>query len=239
MLFTVLRYEFKQTIFPAISLYLVIFAFAVIARLGWFSLTDMPLFYLVFFGAVVILMYRFWQTMYGPEAYIMFSLPLSASGHIAAQLANILIYSLSTTAVIGSALILQGEALGHMLLSLSPVISLALFAEVTFSMFLLSVQVAMVLVLANLPFCQGNRKVWIFLWTIALFGAVSILSGTTAAFIDEYIVISEESGIFISNTYTTPASISFSLNTMLWLLMISPTLISLMSRLTRKYMLLS
>lgn len=238
MLRKTLRYEFRQTVVPMTGLYLSAIAFAAIARAGLFSLTDMPLFYLTFFGATVLLLYRFWQTMFGQEAALMFSLPLSSSGHIASQLLNMLIYSLLTTTFLAGALILQGEALGALLLTLPPAVSVVLFAEVVFSMVLLCVQLSMVLVLANLPFCRENRRLWVLLWILIVFGVTSMLSGATASLIDQYIVISAEGTFALSNTYTNPSSISFSLNTTLWLVLIAPVFVWLMSRLTRRYLMI-
>jgi len=238
MLRKTLRYEFRQAVVPMAGLYLAAIAFAAIARLGLFSLTDMPLFYLTFFGATVLLLYRFWQTMFGIEATLMFSLPVSSAGHIASQLLNMFIYSLLTTAFLGGTLILQGEALGTLLLTFPPAISVILFGEVVFSMFFLCVQLSMVLVLANLPFCRENRKLWVLLWIFVVFGITSILSGITASFIDQYIVISSEGDFALSNTYMNPSSISFSLNTTLWLVLISPIFIWLMSRLTHRYLMI-
>lgn len=105
-------------------------------------------------------------------------------------------------------------------------------------MFFLCVQLSMVLTLANLPFCRENRKLWVLLWILVAFGIASMLSGITASFIDQYIVISSEGAFTLSNTYMNPSSISFSLNTTLWLVLISPIFIWLMSRLTHRYLMI-
>lgn len=123
-----------------------------------------------------------------------------------------------------------------LLAELSLFSAVILFIEIAVSMFYLVLQLETALTLSNLPFSRINRKLWIVSWTIILFGATSVLSAITANFIDQYIIISQAGGISIGKSVTTPLSFSFSLNTTLWMLAISPLCIWLINHITENYL---
>lgn len=239
MIARALKYEIKQSVKPFSLLSGIVLAFALVARTGFFSLTDMPLFYVAFFGAVGVIVYRFNRTMFGREAVFMFSVALSAAKQVMLRLVAALILSLCSTAVIGAALIIQGEEMAKLLMSLSPGIGCVLFCEVVLSMFLLSVLLAAILTLSNLPFCRNERTMWMVVWAIVVFGAISLLSILTETFADFYLIVQLGGGVFIADTPAVPSSFAFSLNVLLWQAIVVPILIFLMSRLTKNYLVLT
>jgi len=234
-----LKYELKQSVKPFALLGGIVLTFALSARIGFFSLTDMPLFYVAFFGAVGVIVWRFNRTMFGQEAVFMFSVAISAWAQILMRLLAVLILSICSTAVIGAALIAQGEDMAKLLMSLSPGIGCVLFVESALSMFLLSIILGAILTFSNLPFCRNERTMWMVLWALAVFGAIAVLSALTEGFADIYLIIQLGGGVFIADTHAVPASFAFSLNTLLWQAIVAPVLIFLMYRLTKKYQLLT
>ena len=234
-----LKYELKQSIRPFALLSGIALAFALSARTGFFSLTDMPLFYVAFFGTVGMIVYRFYRTMFGQESVFMFSVAISASAQIMLRLLAGLILSICSTVVIGIALIIQGEEMGELLMSLSSGIGCVLFVEAALSAFLLSVILGAILTLSNLPLCRNERTMWMVLWAIVIFGAIVMLSTLTEEFIDIYLIIQLSGGVFIAHTHAVPSSFAFSINMLMWQVIVTPVLIVLMYRLTKKYQILT
>ncbi len=239
MLRNVLKYELKRSFIPFAALYGIAIVFSLIARIKLFSLTDMPLFYLVFFGATAILLFRFWTTMFGQEATFLFSVPLKAKTQVGMRLLSAFILSAISTFVIAIAILIQGESMATLLTELSLFSAVILFIEIAISIFYLVLQLETVLALSNLPFSRVNRKLWIVIWAVILFGVTSVLSSLTVNFIDQYIVISQAGGISLSTSSTTPLSFSFSLNATLWMVIISPYCVWLINYITKKYLLIT
>lgn len=236
MIRNVLKYEIKRASLPFMALYGIVFAFAIMARMKIFSLTDMPLFYIAFFGATTILLFRYWNTMFGQEATFLFSIPLKAGTQVGIRLSLAAFFSAITALIIALAILLQGEAMGILIAELTFVTALIIFIEISISMFYLIIQLEAALTLANLPFCRNKRKLWVLIWVVIIFGATSILTSITSNFIKQYIVISEAGKIFLDTTNITPLSFSFSLNTAMWMIIILPFLVWLIIYVTKHYL---
>ena len=232
----VVKYELKRSFIPFATLYAIAIVFSLIARMKWFTLTDMPLFYLVFFGATAILLFRFWSTMYGQEATFVFSIPLSAKKQVGMRLFCAFLFSIITTFIIAVAILIQGEAMAILLSELHLMSAVLLFVEISVSLFYLVLQLETVLTLSNLPFCREKRKLWIVIWVVVFFGVTSALSAFTEPFLEQYIVIAQSGAISFSTTSAIPLSFAFSLNTTLWMIIISPVCIWLIGYITEKYL---
>ena len=233
----VLLYEGREAAGPMAALYAAGMLLAFAARAGWFSVTDMPLFYLLFVGAAVVLLGRIWRTMFGREASLLFSTPLRAGEHILLQVLLAAGYSVLTTAVIAAAVLCQGEAMSALLRALRPIVRLLLFTETSLSLFCLILHGMAVMALINLPAFRRYRALAAVLWIIALDGGMALLGALTARWVSGYVVISVTGGVAFSGTATEPNSFSVSINEAMWIALVSPLCVWLAARLTRKYLL--
>jgi len=239
MFFRVLRYDFYQTAKPMSAAYAAAFGFALLARLGIFSLTDMPLVYLLFFGSIGILIYRYRRTMFGVEATLLFSTTLRAHSHIFVRLFSFFLYSSITTVITATALMVQGESLGLMIASLPAFHAILLYFEVTFSLFFLTIQITAVLTLANMPHSRNKGGVGIILYACLYFGAIAILASLTEPLLPDFVVLSATEGLFISKSHIHASSIALSLNSLFWIAIAAPLSVGLMIKITHSRLLIT
>ena len=189
---------------------------AIFARIKLFSLTDMPLFYLMFFGSVGIMLYRYYCSMHGSEAAYLFTLDLSAKQQMMIRYISMLFWSVVTAWAIGFALMVQGEDMSQLLQSQSLSMTLLLASEITFSVFTLVILHSAALTLANIRPFSGRHILYFILFAAIGLGGISLLSRTTAKIIPFYLVATNSGKILISETSNTASSISFSFNTLMW-----------------------
>lgn len=239
MFLRVLRYDLQQIAKPMSAAYAAALGFALIARLGIFSLTDMPLVYLLFFGSIGILIYRYRRTMFGVEATLLFSTTLPAHAHIFERILAFFLFSCTTTLITATALIIQGESLGLMLTSLPVIHAVLLYFEVTFSLLFLTIQLTAILTLANLPSTRNKGGFSIVFFACVLFGGIALLSSLTEPLIKEYIILSATDGLFISDSYSHASSIALSLNSLLWIAVATPLSVTLMIKITHSKLLIA
>jgi len=237
MFLRVLRYDVWQTAKPMLAAYAAALGFALLARLDIFSLTDMPLVYLIFFGTIGILIYRYRRTMFGAEATLMFSTTLSACAHIYERVLSIFLFSALTIAVTAIALVIQGETMGVMLLSLSTYHAVLLYFEVAFSLLFLTIQIAAILTLANLPRFRSMGGISVILFACIVFGLIALLSSLTEPLIQSYLIVSSTDGLYISDSYVHQSSVALSFNSLLWIVLSAPLSIVLMIKITQKKLL--
>ncbi|MGI6183789.1 MAG: hypothetical protein ACOYIH_06745 [Candidatus Fimadaptatus sp.] len=228
----VLRYELRRAAAPMLCLYASAFAFALMARLGIFSLTDMPIVFLVIFGSTGICIYRFWRTMFGREATLLFSTVLSARDHVLAHVCAFFIAYLLTVLVIGCALIIQNEALGRLLLALPAAHLMALYAEMTISMLFTTIMLSAIIVLAYKPRCRAHSLLWTIAYGSAALALMAVLTSLTAPLISANVVLSE-GGMFISDTPIHESSIALSVNELIWAAISAPICIAIIWRSTK------
>lgn len=180
------------------------------ARLKFFSLTDMPLFYLMFFSSIGILLYRYYCTMHGKEAGILFSVDLSPVKQMLFRYAGFFVGSIVTTLMIGLAIIIQNEDAGMMLQNLPFMASTILTVEVTFSAFTLLVFISTALSISHIrPFSQ-KPILWFVIIISAIITVVSLCSKATETAMSNYWVVTESGELLWSEIHNAPSSISFS-----------------------------
>lgn len=222
------------TVWAAIST-----ALAIFARIKLFSLTDMPLFYLMFFGSAGIMLYRYYCSMHGSEAAYLFTLDLSAKQQMMIRYISMLFWSVITAWAIGFALIVQGEDLSQLLKSQSLFMTLLLAGEVTFSVFVLVVLHSAALTLAHIrPFSERHILYFILFSAIGL-GGISLLSRTTSKIIPFYFVATDSGEVLLSQIPGVPSSISFSINTLIWNIICSMACILSMPSIVRNRMIIT
>ena len=207
-----------------------------LARLRLFSLTDMPLFTLLFYGACCIMIYRFWRTMFGGEAIFCFGAPLSAGWQVAVRMLAFAALSVCAAALLAASILLQGEEMGRLLAALPAGQAAALFLLVTLSMLLFAVPCAFALTLGNLPVFRAHRLLFCALFVAAL-SALDPLTLRILAFLPDHEVIltgprsAEGLGVHLANFSVSTKKLVFEL-------IEAPVFIGLTAWLTRKYMLL-
>lgn len=239
MVWRMIRYECRRCL-PLYAVWAAIgAALAAAARLGLFSLTDMPLFYLLFFGSVGILLYRYHCTMHSSEAAFLFTLDLSPGKQMLARYGSSLLWSIFTALAIGGVLFIQGEALSGLLRQLSFPMGILLTAEVSLSVFTLVVFVSVPLTLSHMRPFSGHPVFWFLILGAALLGAVDLLSGLTECLIPAYLAAAEDGRLFVTSVPDTPASISFSVNMLLWDTVFAGVILLWMPRIVRRKLLLT
>ena len=199
MVFRVIRYELKRSL-PIYAVWAATaIMLAVIARLKVFSLSDMPLIYLMIFSSVGIMLYRYYQTMHGAEASFLFTINISSGKQLIVRYISLLIWSLFTVLLIGVVMLIQGEKMGLLIQSLSFTMKMLLLAEVTFSIFVLVIMICVPLTLSNIqPFSQRRILSFVILGAI-IFGGFSLLTKTTERFIPAYLIVTNTGNIFIDS----------------------------------------
>lgn len=233
-----LGYELRRSAVPFAALSLLTMGLVLLMRMQVFPSMDILLFYLIFFGAAGVSIYRFYHTMFGREAIFMHSLPLSASSQIVMRGCAMLVQSAFAVLLSALALILQGGTLGEMMTSRSFGGGAALFGVMTLSLWQFMLPICVILTLAHLPLCRGRRGVWMIVWAVIVFAVIGGLSDLTAGMIGGHIIIRREGGVMIAAFPTEAWSIGISLNGLLWNVLIPAPLIALMCALTRRYQLL-
>ena len=207
-----------------------------LARLKLFSITDMPLFALLFYGACGIMLYRFWRTMFGGEATFCFGAPMSAGCQIAARLLVFAALSVCGTALLAASILLQGEEMGRLLAALPAGQAATLFLWVALSALLLVVSYAFAFTLGNLPVFRAHRLLCCGLFAAAMLALNPLLLRVFAFLPDrEMIIAGSEPAEALGAHF---ANFSFSIRTLVIELLEAPVFIGLMAMLTRKYMLL-
>lgn len=207
-----IRYEMKRSL----PLYIVWAAIAVLlalpARLGIFSLTDMPLFYLMLFSSIGIMLYRYKCTIHGKEAAFLFTTDLSPRKHILVRYCSALILSIITALMIGLVLIIQGEKLGAMLRNLSFPMVAMLTAEIAISAFSLFIEISAALTLSNIrPFSKRPIACFVIFEAIMII-LYSLLPRITQTLIPTHFIVTSEGELLISAMNTMPANTPFALN---------------------------
>jgi|GEM_PF-5482239 len=234
-----LCYELGRSAHPFAAGTLVAAALALSARLKWFSLTDMPLFYLMFGAAAALMMLRFWRTNAGAEAEMLYAVPLSPAGQMAFRAAAVFVLSAASALVMLAALLLQGEAMGTLILSLSPGAALLLYLMIVWSMLSLTIRAAFAMLLSGLPPFRTRRLLWVFIWAAVVFVGGALLPHLTAGLLPQHIVLPLSGEILWSAQNNLPASFAFSLNELAWDAALLPVMLLLTVRLTRRYLLLA
>lgn len=209
-------YEIKRSL-PLFLVWAIIsLALAALARLHVFSLTDMPLFYLMLFSSASIMLFRYYRTMHGKEADLLFTVDLSSWEQMLLRYVNFIIWSIITALVIGIVLSIQGEDLSRMLQALSIPGKMLLAAEVTFSLLALIVMISTSLTLSRIyPFSEHRIAAFITFLLVA-FGIIRLLSTVVGGVASSYLVVTDTGKILRSGVPNMPSSISFSFNTLIW-----------------------
>lgn len=191
-------------------------ALAVLARLRVFSLTDMPLFYLMLFSSVSIMLYRYYCSMHGKEAGFLFTVDLSSGKQLLLRYVHFAIWSVITALVIGMALSVQGEDMSNILQTLSITGKMLLAAEVAFSALTLTILISTALTLSYVhPFSEHRIAAFVIFLLIA-FGLIRLLSKLTGGVVSSYLVVTDTGKVLRSDISDMPSSISFSFNTLIW-----------------------
>lgn len=216
MLGCIFKYEVKRSL----PLYIVWAVIAVIlamaARLKFFSLADMPLFYLMFFSSIGILLYRYYCTMHGKEAELLFSVDLSPAKQMLLRYAGFFAGSIVTTLMIGLTIKIQNEDLGKMLQNLPFMVSVLLTVEVTFSAFTLLIFISTALSISHIRPFSEKQILWFVIIISTIIAAVGLCSKVTETFMSSYWVVTESGELLRSEINNTPSSISFSSNTLIF-----------------------
>ncbi len=239
MLKRAIAHELSRSVRPACLWGLCGLALAVCARLHWFSLTDMPLFYLLFVSAAGYQLYRFWRISYGPEAEFTFAIPLSPAGQTGLRLLSMLAASAIAALAILLCLALQGEHVSALMRGQSLFAMLTLWFMLCWSMYLFCVQGAFCLVLAFQPIF---RRLWP-LAALAFFAAGSLLFRFSTDLMANALPAQlslTAAGLTLSSASAQGPdySFAFSLSGLLVNAITLPLAACLMTRLTRKYLLL-
>ncbi len=232
-----LAYELRRSTVPFIMLSLLTMGMVFLMRMQVFPSSDILLFYLIFFGAAGVSAYRFYHTMFGREAVFMYSLPLSASAQIMMRVCTMLVQSAFSVLLSAAALMLQGEALGRMLLNVSFDKSMALLLITVFSLWQFMLTICIILTLAHLPLCRNRRGVWLVIWSVIVFGVMHGFSSFTAGMMSEYLIVYNDGSMALAANIAAQ-SISISLNQLIWNVIFSIPVIGLMCGLTHRYQLL-
>lgn len=239
MVWRVIKYEWKRSLPLHLVWAAIAAALAIPARLGIFSLTDMPLFYLMFFASVGVMLYRYYCSMHGAEAAFLFTMDLSSGKQMLARYCSAGIWSILSALMIGLVLRLQGEDLGLLLRNLSLPLGIVLTAEAAFSAFLLFMMVSAALTISNIRPFSGRPVLWFVIIGTVMVGANRILPGLTETFLPACLVITEEGTVQISTVSNLPASLSFSLNTLAWNAAFAVVIMLCIPALVRKKLLLT
>lgn len=216
MIRRLIRYEMKRSLHFYVIWAAAAILLATFARLKIFSLTDMPLFYLMLFGSIGIIIYRYYNTMHGAEAAFLFMTALSPRKHIFARYCCALMLSTATALMIGIVLLIQGEDMSIMLRSLSFPMSTLLIAEVTISAFTLFIEISTALTLSGIRPFSNHQIVSFVIFGATIIGINSVLPAITKTVIPAHLVVTTEGTVLISSQNNMPTSISFSLNTLVW-----------------------
>ncbi len=216
MVWRMIGYEMKRSLHFYAVWAVIAVILAVFARLQLFSVTDMPLFYLMLFGSIGIMICRYYSSMHGAEAALLFMTDLSPRKHILVRYFCALMLSIATALMIGIALLIQGEDISIMIRSLSFPMSLLLIAEVTISAFTLFIEISTALTLSGIRPFSGHQIVSFVIFGAIIIGINSILPAITNALVPAHLVVTTEGAMLISTQNNIPASISFSLNTLIW-----------------------
>lgn len=227
-------YELKRSLPLFLVWGVVSLVLAVLARLHVFSLTDMPLFYLMLFSSVSIMLYRYYSSMHGKEAELLFTVNLSSGKQMLLRYVQFIIWSIVTALVIGMVLSIQGEDLSNILHTLSFPGKMLLATEVAFSALTLIVLVSTALTLSYIhPFSEHQIAAFVTFLLVA-FGIISLLSAVAGDVVSSYLVVTDTGKILRSDIPNMPSSISFSLNTLIWDVLCSAACMVGMPMLIRK-----
>ncbi len=216
MFWRIYRYEMRRAVFPYGIWTAVFLTLALIGRLDFLSLMDMPLFYLMFFSALGIVLYRYYSTMHGKEATYLFSLDLSAGKQMLIRYSSMIAWGIITACMIDIALEIQGMGIGGIIDNQPLFGRVLLVFSASFSFLTWAVPISAALSLSYVRPFSEHHTVWFFVFIIILFGSVGILSRTTEAILPAHMIISETGEVFVSETNRTRSSLSFSFNTCLW-----------------------
>ena len=206
---------------------------ALLARLQAFSITDMPLFFLIFYGACGVMLYRFWRTMFGAEAAFCFAVPLNAGKQIACRLSVFAAESICVGILLTAALLLQGEEVCGLLLSLSASKTALLALMIAISLFLLAVGCAFALTLGNLPIFRRRRALWCAAFVLGLFALDRLASPLLTALPDRVLAVQAAPTALED---MAPVGFSFSLRYLAFELIEAAGGAWLMALLTKRYM---
>ena len=238
MVWRVIGYEMKRSLHYYVVWAAIAVILAFLARMQIFSLTDMPLFYLMLFGSVGIMIGRYNSTMHGAEAAFLFTTDMSPKEHMFARYCAALILSIITALMTGAVLRIQGEELSKILRNVSFPMGLMLTAEVTFSAFALFAEISAAWTLSNIrPFSQCPTACFVVFGAMLICGN-SILPAMTKHLIPAYLVIAESGSVFVSTVSDMPASVSFSLNTLVWNVICTVIIITCIPAIIRKKLLI-
>ena len=216
MVWRMIRYEIKRSLHFYVVWAVIAVISAVFARLHIFSLTDMPLFYLMLFGSIGIMIRRYYSSMHGAEAALLFMTDLSPRKQLLVRYCCALILSITTALMIGIVLLIQGEDMSIMLRSLSFPMGILLIAEVTISAFTLFIEISTALTLSGIRPFSGHQIISFVIFGAIIIGINSVLPAITKTILPAHFVVTTEGSVLISARNDIPASISFSLNTLIW-----------------------
>ena len=208
---------------------------ALLARLQAFSITDMPLFFLIFYGACGVMLYRFWRTMFGAEAAFCFAVPLNAGKQIACRLSIFAAESICVGVLLTATLLLQGEEVCGLLLSLSASKTALLALMIAISLFLLAVGCAFALTLGNLPIFRRRRALWCAAFVLGLFALDRLTAPLLSSLPNRVLEIGMQTAP-TAQADMAPIGFSFSLRRLMLELIAAAGGAWLMVLLTKRYM---
>ena len=216
MVWRMLQYEGKRSL-PLVAAWAAgAVVPAVFARLRIFSLTDMPLFYLMLFSSIGLMLYRYYASMHGPEAAFLFTIDLSPGKQMFVRYFSAGCRSIVTALMIGLALSIQGEELGSTLRNLSLPMRMLLLGETAFSAFALFLTISAPLTISNIRPFSKHPVLWFLIIGAVMMGANRLLPKITERLLPVWLVITGEGNVLVSTVPNMAGSLSFSFNVLLW-----------------------
>lgn len=206
---------------------------AVVARIGWSPLMDMPLFCLMFISALGIVFWHMYQYLCGWQSSFVLMLPMPASRHISLWLLLSALWGIGVAALVMIAMLVCGHEISRLLTGLSFDVLLLLFGEIFLSFFFLLVTGLLLIQLIQLLPFRNHKLFWALVFVL-----IHILAGRLAAhlisqLLPGFIVIGKQ-GLSLTVGNMQENSFSFSLSTFIWQLLCAPFMVFFSNKLLRE-----
>ena len=243
MMKRLLKYELGRLILPFGILYALSLLLSLSIRLAGGgeggSLAGILFTFLLTLGSAGILVWRFYQTLYGHEAVFLFSVPTGAAAQIAFRVLSALVFSvLSGFVMMVSSLLIGGEP-SRLTLSLTPLSAAVYLGGMVLSILGLTLELELFLTLSGLPVFRPRQKRWISAFFVLSFAADRFISPAMDRLWPMQLILTSDGLFFSGDRIPADFSLSFSLAGVLLSLIRIPVCILLIIFLIRKYVMIA
>lgn len=186
-----------------------------LARLQVLLLTDMPFVYVMFFGAIGILIYRYARSMHGAEAGLTFSTSLSPKQHMGIRYSAMVLWGLLSTFAVLGMVAWQGQSMGQLLAQISWGNRPLIWGMMAFSMLLTCVKVSASVTMAYL--ISGGRYPvrYTLAWFAVFSGVEYILRAVAKVMGERYLLVTSTDDVIIRSSRIVAHSFAFAVHDLL------------------------